>query len=100
GQLVYPGPDGPLSSTRLETIRDGIEDYEYLRLLERKSATLAKRRSTPARQKLLRASQRILSAVRRAANSAVDWEQDAEKLLALRSRIGRQIEAVTAALRK
>ncbi len=100
GQLVYPGPDGPLSSIRMETIRDGIEDYEYLRLLERKSATLAKKRSTPARQKLLRASQRILSAVRRAANTAIDWEQDGGKLLALRSRIGLQIEAVTAALRK
>jgi hypothetical protein len=100
GQLVYPGPDGPISSMRLEAIRDGIEDYEYLRLLERKTATLAKRRSTPARQKLLRASQRVLSAVRRAANRTDDWEQDGKKLLALRNRIGLQIEALTCALRK
>lgn len=34
GHLIYPGPDGkPLSSIRLECIRDGIEDYEYHRLL-------------------------------------------------------------------
>ncbi|MCX5759555.1 MAG: DUF4091 domain-containing protein, partial [Candidatus Hydrogenedentes bacterium] len=34
GYLIYPGPDGtPLSSIRLETVRDGIEDYEYLYLL-------------------------------------------------------------------
>ena len=100
GQLVYPGPDGPLSSIRLETIRDGIEDYEYLRLLERKTAALAAKRSTPARQKLLRASRRVLAAARRAANRADDWEQDGGKLLALRIRIGRQIEVITGALRK
>ncbi len=100
GQLVYPGPDGPVSSIRLKVIRDSIEDYEYLRLLERKSATLSKRRSTPARQKILRASQRILAAVRRAANRTDDWEQDGKKLLALRSKIGLQIEALTCALKK
>jgi hypothetical protein len=32
GYSIYPGPtaDHPLSSIRLETMRDGIEDYEYL----------------------------------------------------------------------
>ncbi len=100
GQLIYPGPDGPVGSMRLASIRNGIEDYEYLRLLERKSATLAKRRSTPARQKLLRASQRVLAAARRAARNSNNWEQNGEKLLALRGRIGRQIEALTGALKK
>jgi len=34
GWLIYPGRDfEPLSSVRLETVRDGIEDYEYLWLL-------------------------------------------------------------------
>lgn len=34
GQLIYPGPDRlPLSSIRLENLRDGIEDYEYFWLL-------------------------------------------------------------------
>jgi hypothetical protein len=36
GQLLYPGEDGPLPSVRLANIRDGIEDYEWLALLERK----------------------------------------------------------------
>jgi hypothetical protein len=31
GHLIYPGPDGKaLSSLRLEALRDGLEDYEYL----------------------------------------------------------------------
>lgn len=29
--LLYPGPDAPVSSIRLERLRDGMEDYEYLR---------------------------------------------------------------------
>ncbi len=34
GYLTYPGPDiHPLSSIRLENLRDGFEDYEYLKLL-------------------------------------------------------------------
>ena len=40
GFLVYPGAEGPVNSIRWETIRDGIEDYEYLTLLrERLTAT-------------------------------------------------------------
>jgi len=33
GCLIYPTPDGPVSSIRLENIRDGIEDYDYFQLL-------------------------------------------------------------------
>ena len=40
GMLVYPGEYygiyGPVASLRLEAIRDGMEDYEYLYLLEEK----------------------------------------------------------------
>ena len=32
GMLIYPGPH---SSTRLENLRDGVEDYEYLAMLRR-----------------------------------------------------------------
>jgi len=31
--IIYPGPNGPLSSVRWEALRDGIEDYEYLWVL-------------------------------------------------------------------
>lgn len=38
GQLLYPGTKfdifGPLSSRRLESIREGLEDYEYLLMIE------------------------------------------------------------------
>ena len=32
--IVYPGPDGPWSSVRLEAQREGFEDYELLRRLD------------------------------------------------------------------
>ena len=33
GSLYYPGPNGPVPSIRLEVLRDGMEDYEYLQRL-------------------------------------------------------------------
>jgi len=36
GYLMYPGPNvTPLSSIRLENLRDGIEDYEYFYMLKK-----------------------------------------------------------------
>ncbi|MBN1901160.1 DUF4091 domain-containing protein, partial [Candidatus Sumerlaeota bacterium] len=29
GELICPGPNGPLSTLQFENIRDGLEDYEY-----------------------------------------------------------------------
>ena len=39
GILIYPGPDAtPLASTRLENLRDGIEDFEALAILQELAA--------------------------------------------------------------
>ncbi|MDD2709361.1 MAG: DUF6067 family protein [Verrucomicrobiae bacterium] len=44
GYQLYPGPDGtPIPSIRMENIRDGIEDYEYLHLLGTRLEELKKR---------------------------------------------------------
>ena len=40
--IIYPGKYGPLSSVRLEAMRDGIEDYELLKLLQKKSRKRAR----------------------------------------------------------
>ncbi|HKT11937.1 MAG TPA: carbohydrate-binding family 9-like protein [Terriglobia bacterium] len=40
--LVYPGDDGPIDSTRWELLRQGIQDYEALELLQQKIADLRK----------------------------------------------------------
>ncbi len=41
GQLLYPGIDGPLPSIRLANVRDGIEDFEWLTMLEQKEGRSA-----------------------------------------------------------
>ncbi|HEX5993745.1 MAG TPA: DUF4091 domain-containing protein [Jiangellales bacterium] len=46
GYLLYPGPDtdaDPYATLRLEAIREGAEDYEYLRLLDDLTRTVAER---------------------------------------------------------
>jgi len=49
GQLIYPGPDRqPLSSVRLENLRDGIEDFECFWLLRDAVARLKKAGREPA----------------------------------------------------
>jgi hypothetical protein len=36
--IVYPGPAGPLSSTRFEAFRIGVEDFELLRIMKKTNA--------------------------------------------------------------
>ncbi|WP_460820795.1 DUF4091 domain-containing protein, partial [Microlunatus parietis] len=45
GSIFYPGPDGPMSSLRLENIRDGLEDYNLMQELRR---ALAEHPDAPA----------------------------------------------------
>lgn len=40
--IVYPGKSGPMSSIRLEALRDGVEDFELLKLLEKKDLKKAR----------------------------------------------------------
>lgn len=47
GFLVYPGASGPVSSIRWETIRDGIEDFDYL-VLFRAALQAARERGVSA----------------------------------------------------
>ena len=40
GQIICAGPSGPLTTVRLENIRDGMEDYEYWWLLQQRVRVL------------------------------------------------------------
>ncbi len=40
GCIYYPGENGPLATTRMENIRDGLEDYELFKMLDDKSGAL------------------------------------------------------------
>jgi hypothetical protein len=36
GLMIYPGKNGPVTSIRLANVRDGVQDYELMKLAEAK----------------------------------------------------------------
>ncbi len=91
GQFIYPGPNGTaLSSVRLEALRDGMEDYEYLYLLDKGLAMLEKANLAPD----LVAEGRAWLANQQVVRSFTDWTHEPDDLLAAREQLGRLIERV------
>ena len=83
GVLFYPGRasevgfDGPVASMRLKWIREGVEDYEYIRMLrERGEGDFA------------------LEQVHRVARNMGDWEPDPAILYAARQAMGERLDAL------
>jgi hypothetical protein len=80
GSLLYPGADagvqGFITSIRLKQIREGLEDYEYLRIL-------AQRRGRVATDDV----------VKKIARSWHDWDTNATHLIEARAEIARLILA-------
>ena len=101
GYLMYPGPDGtPLSSIRLEAIRDGMEDYEYLHLL---SEVLGKVRTQAAAGRVIEAdlvkrAEAILRVDATLVESMTSYTKQPEAITAYRDRVAEMIERLTAAL--
>ena len=85
GTLVYPGrpsniggtTDIPIESIRLKIIRDGLEDYEYLRLLARHA-------DAPA----------VKSLVDMLVTNTYTFQKDPAKLYEVRRKIGEQLDQV------
>jgi hypothetical protein len=68
GSWTCCGPDGtPLATVRLENFRDGLEDYAYVRLLEKKLA----------------------------ANPGAPWAEEAKKLLAVPENVVKDMKNYT-----
>ena len=91
GQIMYPGPDGPLSTIRMENIRDGIEDYEYLQMLKE---ALASERS--GEQKLsaswVRRAEAALEVNTALVDSLTKFSSDGNLLLSERRKIAELLE--------
>ncbi|MBM4047409.1 MAG: DUF4091 domain-containing protein, partial [Planctomycetes bacterium] len=100
GLLIYPGKDmTPLPSIRLEVIRDGIEDYEYLALLSRlvekaKALPPAKR---PAPQVLQQAEDLCL-VPETISHSVTNYTKDPNVLFERRRQVGDVIERLASVL--
>lgn len=77
GSLFYPGPEGPLPSFRLECIRDGIEDYEYLKMAEERLGR-----------------DFVNDTIRQVTTSLTEYDTDEEHFEEVRIRLGQALEQV------
>jgi hypothetical protein len=88
--IVYPGKEVPRSSLRYEAMREGIEDYEYLCLLEEAAASAAKRlRLTDFNPKAW-----VKEYTRLVAPHYTEYTRDAGTLYRVRDAVARAIEAL------
>jgi len=85
GNLIYPGPDGPLASLRLANIRDGLEDYEYLYLLRRCVEQIGKLAPTPARREFLESARALLAVPDSVVRNLVEYTYRPENVVQWRA---------------
>jgi len=90
GFLFYPGADGPVPSLRLEMLRDGIEDYEYLARLRDVIEAAKTRAGVDA--SVIEHAQRLLAIDPSLVGSMRDYATDPGILLAQRRAIAAMIE--------
>jgi hypothetical protein len=93
GLMVYPGQDGPIDSIRWEISRDGMEDFEYLALLQRLVAS-ASRAGAP--QSRLAPARAALAAAERVAASATSYTDRPEVIEQVRAEVADRIEELGA----
>ena len=81
GVLIYCGKpygiDGPVGCLRLEIVRDGIEDFEYLTMLKNKLG-----------------EEKVNLIIRSLATSLTDWNHDAELFTETRIALGNMLSAL------
>lgn len=93
-QVAYPGKDGFVGSVRLSAMRDGLQDYEYLLILEEKLAKMKKEIGADA--EWMDPRQRPTELCRRVVQSFHDHTRDPEVLMATRRDIAEEIENLDA----
>lgn len=75
GSLLYNGEDGPCGSLRLEAVRDGIEDFEYLKMAED-----------------IMGKEETLNFIHRVSKSLLYYTRDNDEFAKVRKEIGLAIE--------
>jgi hypothetical protein len=97
GHLVYPGPGGRLlSSIRLESIRDGIDDYEYFHLLEGLMKQAGK--NPKLDQALLAKAKKLLEVNREVVTSRTEFTTDPQVMLDARRELAETMESMSKAV--
>jgi hypothetical protein len=94
GNFVYPGKGGQLlPSLRIENVRDGVEDYEYIMVLKNKYEKLKTSKSAKAKA-LLKQAKALLTVPATVATSIDSYSGDPKKLLSYRKNIATLIDNI------
>jgi len=80
---------GPVPCLRLESIRDGIEDYEYLKLLEQ----IVEKEDIQAKR-LLKEARQLLTIPDSIVAGPTDYNKDPQSLIEYRFRIGKLLDEI------
>ncbi len=92
GQLIYPGPDMvPLSSVRLENIRNGIEDYDYYSLL-RSLIEKAEKADVAVPSSVIQRAKELAKVPAEITSSFAEHTYNPELIESQRIKVGRVIE--------
>lgn len=95
--VVYPPranrTGGPVSSLRWEAFRDGMQDYEYLNLLERWT-NLTERSDKAADKKLREEATKLLQDIKAAVASPEEYPRDSRAVESLRRRMGEVLDKI------
>lgn len=90
--IAYPGAEGIIGSLRFSAMRDGLEDFEYMWVLEDKLCTVKEKVGQDAFW--LDPRQRPLELCSRVVQSFHEYTRDPEKMLETRRLLGEEIEAL------
>ena len=96
GFLIYTDKNGPVNSIRWESIRDGIEDYDYLAIFNDRRRKLL---DTPGHEALLQRAAKVYN-LGEVIPSLVDFTRDPQVLLEKRRAIANMIVEMNTALGK
>jgi len=91
GYFIYPGPDGPLPSLRLEVMRDGVEDYDSFRMLDEFVARYG-REAPPT---LVAQARELLAVPDDIVRSMTDYSKDPDAVLQTRRQLGSVLSALS-----
>ncbi len=99
--LYQKGPDGPLPSLRLEAMRDGLEDYDYLYLAQRAQRDLREVDvTTPELEALAREITPYFAPGNGLVESLTEYSEDPQELESARERVARYVEEAQALLQQ
>ncbi|MBI4977630.1 MAG: DUF4091 domain-containing protein [Spirochaetes bacterium] len=99
GYYLYPGwlvgEEGMLSCIRLEQVRDGVEDFEYLRILETRIGNAKKKgKKTASALAALEKARALVSIPNKGPRHSTELVKDPDVIMNVRAEIAREITAL------